>query len=173
MTDAAADFRRLYELHAPAVRRFVRFLGADAASADDIVAETFARAWTSAGPLREETVKAYLFTIARNIHRRAMKRGLRLEPLPLDLADETISAQRRAEGRSDLEAVVHAMNLLSEEDRAALLMRATERMHYRDIASTLGLSVANAKVRVHRARLRLMRVLTDEHSLPSTTSLEE
>jgi RNA polymerase sigma-70 factor (ECF subfamily) len=173
MTDAAVDFRRLYQLHAPAVRRFVLFLGSDTASADDIVAETFARAWTSAGPLRESTVRAYLFTIARNLHRRAARRARVHEPLPADIPDEAISAHRAAEGRSDLQAVLQAMSLLSEEDRAALLMRAADRLSYRDIAQTLGLSVTNAKVRVHRARLRLMRVLTDENSCPSTAPLEE
>jgi RNA polymerase sigma-70 factor (ECF subfamily) len=167
MTIAATDFRTLYELHAPAVRRFVLFLGADRASADDLVAETFARAWTSATPLREASVKAYLFTIARNLHRRAAKRAGRHDPLPADMPDEAISAQRAAEGRSDLQAVVRAMNLLSEEDRAALLMRATERMPYRDIAQALGLTAANAKVRVHRARLRLMRALADEEAVPT------
>jgi RNA polymerase sigma-70 factor (ECF subfamily) len=161
MPDAAEDFRMLYQLHAPAVRRFVLFLGADAASADDVVAETFARAWTSAGPLREATVKAYLFTIARNLHRRATKRARQHDVLPADLPDEGISAQRAAEDRSDLQAVLNAMRLLSEEDRTALLLRATERMSYRDIARTLGLSVATAKVRVHRARLKLMRVLAN------------
>jgi RNA polymerase sigma-70 factor (ECF subfamily) len=159
MTDAAVDFRRLYQLHAPAVSRFVLFLGGDAASADDIVAETFARAWTSAGPLREATVKAYLFTIARNLHRRAARHGRRHEPLSTDLPDETISAQRTAEARSDLQAVLQAMHLLSDEDRAALIMRAADRMSYREIAQTLGLSVANAKVRVHRARLKLVRAV--------------
>jgi DNA-directed RNA polymerase specialized sigma24 family protein len=33
-------------------------------------------------------------------------------------------------------------------------------MSYQEIARILGLSTANAKVRVHRARLKLMRVLT-------------
>jgi RNA polymerase sigma-70 factor (ECF subfamily) len=173
MTDAAADFRTLYQLYAPAVRRFVLFLGSDSASADDIVAETFARAWTSAGPLREATVKAYLFTIARNLHRRAARQAGRHEMLPADLPDETISAQQAAEDRSDLQAVLNAMGLLSGDDRTALLLRATERMSYRDIARALGLSVANAKVRVHRARLKLMRALNDADTRPSTIPIEE
>lgn len=162
MTDAAADFRTLYQLHAPAVRRFVLFLGTDHASADDIVAETFARAWTATSPIRQDTVKAYLFTIARNLHRRAARHTHRHDGLSPDLPDDTISAQRIAEDRSDLQAVLNVMRLLPEEDRTALLLRATERMSYRDIAQTLGLSVPNAKVRVHRARLKLMRVLTTE-----------
>ena len=69
MTAEADAFHSLYRRHAPAVWRFVRSLRADSATADDLVAEAFARAWTAAAPLREESVKAYLFTIARNLHR--------------------------------------------------------------------------------------------------------
>jgi RNA polymerase sigma-70 factor (ECF subfamily) len=160
MTDATMDFRMLYQLHAPAVRRLILFLGADGASADDIVAETFARAWTSASPLREESVKAYLFTIARNLHRRTAQRAHRHDELPPDLADESVSIEQRAEDRSDLDAALRAMSLLPQDDRAAILMRATEHMSYDEIARTLGLTAGTAKVRVHRARLKLMRILT-------------
>jgi RNA polymerase sigma-70 factor (ECF subfamily) len=160
MTIDAPDLHAQYRRHAPAVRRFIMFLGADAASADDIVAETFARAWTAPGPVRHDTAKAYLFTIARNLHRRAARRASRHDELPADLADQAISAERQAEDRSDLEAVLRAMRLLPADDRAAILMRATDQMSYQEIARILGLSTANAKVRVHRARLKLMRVLT-------------
>jgi RNA polymerase sigma-70 factor (ECF subfamily) len=160
MTIAAADFQTLYERHASAVRRFALFLGADSASADDIVAETFARAWAASDPIRRETVRAYLFTIARNLHRRAARHASRHDELPGDLTDEAVSPQRRAEDRSDLDAVLRVLWILSPDDRAALLMRATEHMSYEEIAQTLGLTVGNAKVRVHRARQQLMRALT-------------
>jgi len=44
---------------------------------------------------------------------------------------------------------------LPELDRAALLMRALEDLPYEEIALALGISVASAKVKVHRARLAL------------------
>src|SRR5215831_1092187 len=62
------DFHGLYERYANHVHRFALFLCDDPALADDITSETFVRAWTSPGPIREETVKAYLFTIARNLY---------------------------------------------------------------------------------------------------------
>ena len=63
------NFHRLYELYEPAVRRFALFLSGNAFAADDITGETFLRAWTAKGEIRESTVKAYLFTIARNVYR--------------------------------------------------------------------------------------------------------
>jgi RNA polymerase sigma-70 factor (ECF subfamily) len=45
-----------------------------------------------------------------------------------------------------------------EVDRAAVLMRAEEGMPYEEIAIALHLPVATVKVKVHRARLRLMQI---------------
>ncbi|HET9183328.1 MAG TPA: RNA polymerase sigma factor [Candidatus Angelobacter sp.] len=63
------DFHSLYQSYAPQVQRFVLFLCGDASLADDITSDTFVRAWTARGKIREATVKAYLFTIARNLYR--------------------------------------------------------------------------------------------------------
>jgi RNA polymerase sigma-70 factor (ECF subfamily) len=48
------------------------------------------------------------------------------------------------------------MQELPEVDRAALLMRAQEGMSYEEIAHALDLSLAAVKVKIHRARQRLM-----------------
>ncbi len=42
-------------------------------------------------------------------------------------------------------------------DRTVLLMRALDEMPYEEIAETLGIPVVTAKVKVHRARLKLMQ----------------
>ena len=167
MSNSDTNFEAFYKRHAPGLRRFVSFLGADRWTADDIVAETFARVWTATAPIQAATVKAYLFTIARNLHRRGANRTIAHVELPPDWADEAISAERHAEGRSELKAVLAAMGTLAQDDRAALLMRATEQMSYAEIAAILGLSVGAAKVRVHRARMKLARAL-----LPTTTAGE-
>src|ERR1043165_6266729 len=75
------DFHSLYQSYAPQGHRFVLFLCGDAALADDITSETFVRAWTSRGKIREATVKAYLFTIARNLYRDHLRRNNRLTKL--------------------------------------------------------------------------------------------
>jgi RNA polymerase sigma-70 factor (ECF subfamily) len=51
--------------------------------------------------------------------------------------------------------VLRALHQLPEIDRAALLMRTQDGMSYDQIAQILNLSAGNAKVKVHRARLRL------------------
>jgi RNA polymerase sigma-70 factor (ECF subfamily) len=165
VAQSGTDFRKLYESHAPHVRRFVLFLGGDQALADDITSETFVRAWTAPGPIRQETARAYLFTIARNLFRDARRRASRQSPLDIDLSDDGVSAQQRVEDRSELRRVLAEAQRLPEIDRAALLMRAQDQMSYEAIAQALGLSIASAKVKIHRARLKLMRATRGDVAL--------
>ncbi len=51
-----------------------------------------------------------------------------------------------------------ALQELPEIDRGVLLMRAQEEMPYEEIAQAMELPVTTVKVKVHRARLKLMQV---------------
>jgi RNA polymerase sigma-70 factor, ECF subfamily len=150
------DFTALYERYAPVVRRVSAHEEREPALADDLTSETFVRAWTASGDIRQDTVKAYLFTIARNLYRDSLRRARRREPLEAHIQDPQASAERQTEDRSELGYVLSAMQTLPDGDREALLMRAQEEMSYRAIARVLGITVVAAKVRVHRARLKLL-----------------
>lgn len=156
-TDRMTDFHTLYQSYAPLVRRFALFLCGNPALADDITSETFVRAWTSRGKIREATVKAYLFTIARNFYRDHLRSSKRMTELDESMPDPGIDLQIHAEQKAELRALMPVLRELSEIDRAALLMRVQEEMPYEEIAQALEIPVTTAKVKVHRARLKLMR----------------
>ena len=65
---------------------------------------------------------------------------------------------RQSELRGALSA---ALDALSADDRTAVILRDVEGFSTLEVAATLGLSVANAKSRVHRARLFLRRHLAE------------
>ena len=152
------DFVSLYQKYAPAVRRFALFLCGDAALADDITSDTFLRVWVARGRIREPTVKSYLFMIARNAYYDLRRRAWRHTELEETAAVKDISVQMRLEQREEAAAVLAALQDLPEVDRTILLMRALEDMPYDEIAAVLDINVTTAKVKVHRARARLMRV---------------
>jgi RNA polymerase sigma-70 factor (ECF subfamily) len=151
------DFHGLYQRYAPQVHRFALFLCGDGMLADDITSETFVRAWTSRGKIREATVKAYLFTIARNLYRDHLRRNRRFEEIQESLPDASPTPHAQAQSKAELDAVMAALRHLAEVDRAALLMRVQEDMPYEQIAQALDLPIATVKVKVHRARLKLMQ----------------
>jgi RNA polymerase sigma-70 factor (ECF subfamily) len=149
------DFHALYERYSAPVRRFALFLSGDAFLADDITSEVFVRAWVARDRIEQATMKAYLFTIARNLYHDSQRHARRHTALPQAVPDIAASAVQHAEMKADLALVLDAMQKLPEIDRAALLMRAQEEMSYEEIARALALSPAAVRVKVHRARLRL------------------
>ena len=151
------DIEKLYERYAGDVRRFALYLCGDVAMADEITSDTFMRAWMAAGRIRQPTVKSYLFSIARNAYIDLLRRAARHTQLDEKMPDTRISAQTQMEQSEEVRAVLAALQQLSEIDRTVLLMRTLDEMPYEEIAETLGIPVVSAKVKVHRARLKLMQ----------------
>lgn len=128
----------------------------DRERAEDLAQEVFLRALESP-PLNP---KPWLFAVALNLARdegrRDVRQGRRLELLkgetqhdaaPAPDADMD-AAERRAEVR-------HALDKLTEQDRAALLLKA-EGFSYEEIASALGLAKGAIGTTLARARRRLV-----------------
>jgi RNA polymerase sigma-70 factor (ECF subfamily) len=154
------DFHQLYTSYAGDIYRFALFLCGDAAEAEDITAETFARALTGKAPLVSATVKGYLLTIARNLHLESLRRRKRLEQLSPELPDSGTHLEQTVDNRTELEALQMYLQTFPEVDRAALLLRA-DGVAYDEIAQSLNISLASAKVKVHRLRLKLVEWRAD------------
>jgi len=91
-------------------------------------------------------------------YRRQMRRKGSAEPLEDSVEDPAPGPHERAEGRSELAAVMARLQRLPEMDRSALIMRAVDELPYEEIALALGISPTSARVKVHRARLKLEEV---------------
>lgn len=141
-------------MHAAALHRFCLYLSGNAALAEDIVSETFLRAWTVRDGIIMSTVRSYLFTIARNVYLQ-LARKPKSAPLQATLADDKPGPAATAAARSELDRVIASLQTLPEIDRAVLLMRALDDMPHEAIARAVGLSVVAVKVKIHRARHKL------------------
>lgn len=150
-----APIHDLYQRYAGDVFRFALSLTGDRAEAEDITADTFVRLWTAPGDIRMPTIKGYLFTIARRLFLDRRRSQARLTALDPALPAAAQTAEDRAAVRSEMALVRRVIGELPEGDRAALLMRAGG-LPYEEIAQALAASVGAVKVRVHRARKRLI-----------------
>jgi len=151
------DIEILYERYAGDVRRFALYLCGDIRMADEITSDTFVRAWMAIGRIRQPTVKSYLFGIARNIYTDLLRLSGRHQQLSERIRDPRISAQTQMELSAEVRAVLDALQQLPELDRSVLLMRSLDEMSYEEIAATLGVEAVSVRVRVHRARSKLMQ----------------
>ncbi len=157
----AAVFTALYREHALTVYRWFRRRGCRAAA--DLTAETFAQAWLSRRRFRNEhdqAALAWLLGIALNVLRESARRD-RVETrararlgLPLALAED--EAYTAVDERLSVDPdVVAAVADLPAHERAALELRIVRELPYEDVARTLQIRPAAARLRVSRALRRL------------------
>jgi RNA polymerase sigma-70 factor (ECF subfamily) len=111
------DFTGLYRRHSGDVLRFALYLTGSRAEAEDVAAETFARAWMAHGEIRVGTVKAYLLMIARNLCR-TLRRG---PPAPESLSahevDRSGDPGLATDARDELARVLACLQELAEPER--------------------------------------------------------
>jgi RNA polymerase sigma-70 factor (ECF subfamily) len=157
------DVLALFDQFAPALLHYVSALGVDAADAEDVVQETFMALFKHVCLGRDQThVRAWLFRVAHNLAltrlrtiRRRPAHDAWTDDLPGQPIDPTHDPETQLvadERRQRLRAVVRA---LPTRDRRCLLLRA-EGLTYRDIASTLRLSLGGVAKALTRATTRLM-----------------
>jgi RNA polymerase sigma-70 factor (ECF subfamily) len=150
------SFHQLYESYAEDVYRFAFSLSGTRIDAEDITSETFIRAWVKHDSIRTETLKAYLFTIARNLYLESMRKKPQQIPLEDFYQDPKPNPERIVEAAFDLMDVHKFLQTVSEIDRTAFVMRVQHELPYAEIARCLELTESAAKVKVHRVRRKLL-----------------
>ena len=157
----AEAFRVIFDREAPGVRRFLGDLLRDEAAADEGTQETFVRAHQRLGTLEQAgKLQGWLFGIARMVFFEQLRRKRRdgpavepaAEPREADRGPSPETLLLSAESDRMLEG---ALAGLSEDRRAALLMRIDHELGYGEIASVMGWTLQKVKNEIHRARLQL------------------
>ncbi len=145
-----------------------RFLG-DRGAAEDLTQEVFLRVYEAAHRFQERgRVSSWVFKIAYNLSVNELKRRERLrrylgEAPP---AETVFAVPMQADSASDYElqeAVASALGELSDNQRAALLLRVREGLSYREIAEALDLSVQSVDSLIFRARRHMKEALGHEN----------
>jgi RNA polymerase sigma-70 factor (ECF subfamily) len=159
-------FRVLVERHArPVFRLAFRMTGSEV-DAEDMVQETFFKAWKQIGKFDgRATLATWLHRICANCsldHIRARKRKQELQTVddPLaHLAAGTPSPERLALSSQVTAILGAALDELSEMERAAFVLRHYEGLSIEKISAALGVQPGAAKHSVFRAVQKLRRAL--------------
>jgi RNA polymerase sigma-70 factor (ECF subfamily) len=153
------EFERLVRAYSAELFRFAYWQCRDRGVAEDLVQETFARAWNARSQLREVgAVKPWLYRILRNEHARLYER----KPLPID--DTEFSELPISDG-VDLErdyAVREQLAMLSPQYREPLLMQTLGGFTCAEIGEAMGIGEDAVMQRLTRARLALRRLWLGE-----------
>lgn len=166
---AAEQFEELFRSHYPAVVSYVR-RRAPAETVDDIVADTFMVAWRRLERVPADSLP-WLLAVAGNViatQQRATVRRRALLSRLRSAAVETVESARIEE----VGPVRVALLGLSEKDREALTLIAWDGLRPAQAATVLGESPGTFRVRLHRARRRLRRLLAEQSELAAHRPLE-
>nr|WP_264784169.1 sigma-70 family RNA polymerase sigma factor [Gluconacetobacter azotocaptans] len=146
----------------PDLRGFARFLTRDASSSDDLVQETVMRALGALDQFQGDTnLKAWLFTIERNIFFEQKRRRKREHEIMTDYAAQSYSQteSRPASSGDDVRDLESVFWLLSPLLREALILVGAQEMTHEEAAVICGVPVGTMKARVSRARVRLAELV--------------
>jgi RNA polymerase sigma-70 factor (ECF subfamily) len=137
--------------------------------ARDVVQEAYLRAWKGIRRFRGDArFSTWMYRITANTASTAVQKRRRLRTSPLDEVDEPadtrLDAQPdvQAESAAGLAELSEAVDQLPPKLRAIVILKDVYGLSHEDIADELGISVAAAKVRLHRGRKKLRDVLYEE-----------
>ena len=157
-------FEELYVAYSPDVYRFAYWLAGDSGDAEDITSDTFFRAWMNFNIIRTETLKAYLFTIARNIYLESSRKNRNDRHLEESHPDTQPAVEGVIENQSELDAVRKFLKTLPEVASSAFVLRIQYGLPYTEVARILRLSETAVKVKVHRVRKKLFNDYQERNS---------
>jgi RNA polymerase sigma-70 factor (ECF subfamily) len=164
--DKYGRFQREIVPHLDAAYNFARFLSRNPDAAQDIVQDSFLRAYRGFDGYQGGDARAWIFSIVRNCYHNWLLEGRRKARLEVDVhprdgaadfsVDDVASDEDTPETAllrsSEAGKVRSVLNLLPRALREVLVLRELEGLSYREIAQTSALPIGTVMSRLARAR---------------------
>jgi RNA polymerase sigma-70 factor (ECF subfamily) len=161
-------FTDLVEEHQNAVYNLCYRMLGDPYEAEDAAQETFFRAYKAMKTYdRERSFSTWILSIAAHYCidqlRRKRIKVMHFEDKPyIDLPDPGPNPEESLHESEQQRRIRSLLNVLSETDRAVVIMFYWYEFSYEEIANSLDLTVSAVKSRMHRARVLMAKTWTDQ-----------
>ncbi len=147
------DFVEELERLLPEMRAFARSLARDAELADDLVQDTYLKAWAAMESFRPgAAMRPWLFQILRNQFLQHTRRAWRSTELEPEQAERCLISAECLESKSDFRILQAILETLPPQQRDALILVAAAGFTYQEAGEICGCSDGTVKSRVSRAR---------------------
>ena len=146
------DFEEIYSQYSPQIFRVCMGYVNDEDQARDLVQETFISVWKNLSSFKHQSkISTWIFRIATNNCLRAIEKSKRIikTELPFNLPDVVEESNE-----DKLQLLYNCIAELDEMDRIIISL-VLEDLPQAEIASIVGLSNANIRVKVHRIKEKL------------------
>lgn len=142
---------------------------------DDMVQETFLRAYKATDARHIEYPKAYLFRVAKSVAVRELSRKVDqvtdyLEEAKVEEADHQATLEQEIEADQKVDLYCDAIAELPPQCRRVFLMRKYQGMSHKAIAKELDISVGAVEKQVTLGIKRCMAYMERMEELPATTN---
>jgi len=141
-----AAFNVLFHRHAPSLAKWCAAKLKDPALIEDIIQETFFALWRQAPTLREGSIKAWLFTVARNKLIDALRKQ---QPLVTDDQLQQVGCSEEPWQHPFLE---QELAKLPSSQRDVFLLTFICGLSYREISQIMDIPVGTVKSRMYHCR---------------------
>lgn len=157
--------RAAFDAHGAELYRFALRALRDPGAAEDVVQETFLRAWRAADRYDAgvASLRVWLFAIARNAVTDHV-RAARVRPwdaVPSDPAPDVVTAADASERLLDAWVIEEALGRISEPQRAAIVETHLKERPYAEVAKEQRIAVGTLRSRVFYG-LRSLRSALDQ-----------
>ena len=161
MANKQARYENLVNAYSPWLYRYAYWLSGEKSAAEDLVQETFLRAWRFLDSLKDEaSAKSWLTTILRRENARKDERK-QFQYSDVDM-DSISSETKEFDARPEVSALRIALKNLPGKYREPLVLQVLEGYSLKEIADMFDLPRNTVATRLHRARQKLRSVLQDD-----------
>lgn len=170
MNEKQVRYENLVNAYSSWLYRYAYWLCGSKATAEDLVQETFLRAWRFLDSLKDEnSAKSWLTTILRRENARRFERK-QFEYSDVEM--DTISSERQDfDTRPEVLALRNALGKLPVKYREPLILQVLEGYNLEEIAAMFELPRNTVATRLHRARQKLRKFLEGEEEQLSVDEL--
>ena len=170
---SAPSWEQIVTEHSARVYRLAYRLTGNRHDAEDLTQETFVRVFRSLSGYTPGSFEGWLHRITTNLFLDTARRRARIRMDPLGEDAERVpggsglgTPERGFEHGNLDHDVQRALDELSPEFRAAVVLCDIEGLSYEEIAVTLGIKLGTVRSRIHRARAQLRESLAHRAPRP-------
>ena len=163
----AQAFQLIFDRYSRPIISFIYDLTNDRELSEELMQETFVRAYKNLGTLRGDAkLSTWLFGIAKNVSRESFRTRQRASR-NVELDDEAVRELRDGKLSPDdslinkeLNNVIRdALARLDDDKRLVFALKVFQQQSYEEIAAITGFSIAKLKTDLHRARIEMRRLI--------------
>ncbi|GAA5030360.1 DNA-directed RNA polymerase sigma-70 factor [Marivirga lumbricoides] len=160
MNELSDIFDKIYPQYHPMVRQIcLGYMKGDEEQANDLTQEVFINVWNALPNFQgKSSYKTWVYRITVNTSLNYLRKYKKTEHSSLD---NLPSEEQNTDEPGNYSSLIAAIGQLQEIDRLIIMMVLDE-LEYDEIGEIMGISSVNLRVKIHRIKARLKKILENE-----------